>query len=104
MKAVVSYGLLALMVASVVAFTARGCGGHLMSLFRDEQMVCSCGSSDVKFRPTQAPPGATHDYFTAICQRCGQQWTVVDVSWSDPRKIIDATIEAQTHEPEYLDQ
>src|SRR5262245_6937744 len=104
MKAIVSYGLLGLMIVGVLGLSARGCGSVAAFLFNDELMVCSCGCKDVGFRPSQAPPGATNRYYQATCKWCEKRWQVVDVAWNDPRKVIDATIEAVTQEPEYLDE
>jgi hypothetical protein len=100
MKAIVSYGLLGLMIVGVLGLGARGCGSVAALLFNDELMICSCGCKHVEFRPSQGPPGSTQGYYRATCKMCEKQWEVVDVAWNDPRKVIDATIEAATHEPE----
>jgi hypothetical protein len=68
-------------------------------LFRDHITVCTCGSGDLTFRPATGPLGSVHRYYDATCKRCGERWQVVDVAWDDPRKVIDATLEAAAQDP-----
>ena|SRR5436190_13688831 len=63
-------------------------------LFSDRLSVCTCGSQDVTFRPAQGPPGSVHLHYAATCEQCSREWRVLDVDWNDPRKVIDATLQA----------
>ncbi len=103
MKTLVSNGLLTLLGIALVATLAKGCGVQFTQLLHDENMICGCGSRDVNFVPAVGPRGAVHNYFTARCARCGQSWSVVDIAWSDPAKLMQATVDAILLEPaEYI--